>query len=105
MMRLGTIRMILLIASSLVLGYYVFRDAQKRDRLLFDIPPWAWGLSVASTTFMGLALYWLANCARFVQAQTILPQEAEVSLKNTESEQAESTVPVEAAPSDPSTVR
>ena len=90
-MTVVTIRMFLGIAASLVLGYYVFRDAQKRDELLFNIPPWAWGLSAAATNVMGLVLYWLANCARFVQTQTIPSQGAETSPETGVSEQDNSS--------------
>jgi len=65
------IKLVLLVAIHITFAVYILQDATRRDRLLFDTPPWLWALVVLFAGLIGAAVYWLANCARFVRSQTL----------------------------------
>ena len=67
----------LLAIVHLGLGYYIGIHARAMDSLFLDIPPWVWGMMGVSMGVPGVAIYWLANCSRFVGECTVAGYEDE----------------------------
>ena len=65
------------LALHITLGFFIWRDARKRDDLLFDIPAWTWGLMGLVTGIVGLSIHWLANRCKAIKTQTIKPIETQ----------------------------
>ena len=63
-------RLIFGILVSLFFSFYVYRDARRRNNLLFGTPPWLWALLVLAINIVGVLIYWLVHCSKLVNDQT-----------------------------------
>ena len=57
------------IVARVGVAYFVYRDATRRPRLLFNIPPWLWAVMVLAFGLWGGVAYWLANCSGLLRQE------------------------------------
>ncbi|MCC5849967.1 MAG: hypothetical protein JJU29_17920 [Verrucomicrobia bacterium] len=55
----------------IAMGWFIWKDAETRKNLLVNTPAWVWGLVGVAGGILGLFAYWVANCCKMIQKQTI----------------------------------